>query len=562
MTEPATDPTLQPLTGPTFEARRAQMFPRLSAADVARVRPLGRVQRFAPGEALRRAGEAGHGMALVLSGEVRITQAGADGTRRLIDTYGPGSFSGELAQLTGRPVLVDAEAVGPVEALILSPEGLRTLLIAEADLGERIMRALILRRVGLLESHAGGPVIVGAADSGEVLRLETFLTRNGHPWHTLDAESDPEAGALMNRLHLAAGEWPIVVCPGGQVLRNPTVDQLARCIGLVSALDPDRVYDLAIVGAGPAGLATAVYAGSEGLSTLMLDRAAFGGQAGASARIENYLGFPTGISGQALTARAYNQAQKFGVEMAIPDDVVALEAAEEGALKHLRLASGELVRARAVVIASGADYRRLAVPRLADFETTSVHYWASPIEARLCGGSDVALVGAGNSAGQAVVFLAGHARRVMVLVRGESLGASMSRYLVDRIGALHNVEVLTRAEVTALEGQDGALETLRWCSAAGGEDARAIRHLFCFIGADPNASWLAGSGVDVDPKGFVPTGEDAGAGPRHLLETNRPGVFAVGDVRAGSVKRVSAAVGDGAQVVAAIHAYLAVVAAR
>jgi thioredoxin reductase (NADPH) len=541
-----------------LEARRDQMFPRLSPAEMARITPLGHLQSFEPGEAMRRVGEAGHGMTLVLEGEVEITQRRADGTRRLIETYGPGSFIGELAQLTGRPSLADAHAKGPVKAAVLTPEGLRGLLIAEADLGERIMRAFILRRVLLIEAHAGGPIIVGHAGAAAVLELETFLNRNGHPWLTLDAETDAEGRALLERFHVTPGEWPVVLCPAGQVLRKPTVEQLARCIGLVSAIDSTKVFDVAVVGAGPAGLATAVYAGSEGLSAIVLDARAFGGQAGASARIENYLGFPTGISGLALTARAYNQAQKFGVEMAIPDQVDTLEPADDGdAHKRLQLTDGETVRARTVVIASGAFYRKLQIPRLAEFEMTAVHYWASPIEARLCTGTDVALVGAGNSAGQAVVFLASQARSVLMLVRGEGLEATMSRYLIDRIRSLPNVTVKTRSEVTALEGEDGALEAIRWRAANGAEHVSALRHLFCFIGADPNAGWLAGSGVALDLNGFVLTGRDAGPGERHLLETSRPGVFAVGDVRAGSTKRVSAAVGDGAQVVAAIHTHLA-----
>jgi thioredoxin reductase (NADPH) len=541
--------------GPIMEARHDQMFPRLTPAEIARVRPLGTLVCFAPGAAIRRVGEAGYGLTVVLEGEVEITQRDPAGERRLIETYGAGGFLGELAHLTGRPNLTDADAKGRVEAIDLTPEGLRTLLIAEADLGERIMRALILRRVGLIDAHVGGPVIVGNAGSVDVLRLENFLTRNGHPWQTLDAATDPAAAALIERLGVTTDKWPIVVCPGGQVLRDPSDEQLARCIGLVRAIDAERTYDVAIVGAGPAGLATAVYAGSEGLTALALDAQAFGGQAGASARIENYLGFPTGITGLALTARAYNQAQKFGVEMAIPDEVLSLEPAGPGEPNRLRLASGEIVKARAVVIASGAHYRRLATARLAEFEMTAVHYWASPIEARLCAGSDVALVGAGNSAGQAVVYLAAHARKVLVLVRGAGLEATMSRYLIERIAALPNVEVAPHTEVAELEGENGALASV-CCTAGGARRRYAVRHLFCFIGADPNAGWLEGSGVALDPKGFVLTGAAAGPRGRHGLETSRAGVFAVGDVRSGSTKRLSAAVGEGAQAVAAIHAHL------
>jgi thioredoxin reductase (NADPH) len=387
------------------------------------------------------------------------------------------------------------------------------LLIAEAELGERIMRALILRRVGLLETGAGGPAIVGRADNGDVLRLENFLRSNSHPRQTLDPDTDTEAKALIERFHVDPGELPIVLCPQGQLLHNPTENELARCLGLVGPIDPDRIYDVVIVGAGPAGLAAAVYAASEGLSVLVLDCRARGGQAGASARIENYLGFPTGISGNALMARAYNQAQKFGVEMAIPNEVVNFEMAPISSPGHfvLKLANGECARARAVVIASGARYRRLDVTDLDIFESSSVHYWASPFEGKLCGGQEVALVGAGNSAGQAAVYLASQAAKIWLIVRGPDLAANMSRYLVDRIGGLPNVEVLTRTQVTGLGGADGMLQAIRWRQAGSGEEVRRpVRHLFFFIGADPNTHWLAGSGVALDSRGFVLTGPEAG----------------------------------------------------
>jgi thioredoxin reductase (NADPH) len=436
------------------------------------------------------------------------------------------------------------------------------LLVAEAELGERIMRALILRRIGLIETGAG-PVIVGRAENGDVLRLRGFLRRNGHPHQQLDPETDPEAKALIERFHVDPGQLPIVLCPGGQLLRNPGENELARCLGLVRPIDPERLYDVVVVGAGPAGLATAVYAGSEGLSVLVLDCRAFGGQAGASARIENYLGFPTGITGLALMARAYNQAQKFGVEMAIPDEVIALEPAGEADAGPfaLQLSNHERVSARSVVIASGARYRRPEVENLEAFESSSVHYWASPIEGKLCAGQEVALVGAGNSAGQAVVYLASQVAKVWLLVRGPSLEASMSRYLVDRIKGLSNVEVLMQAEVSGLEGHDGMLEAVRWRHGAAGNEVRQpIRHLFLFIGAQPNTHWLSGSGVALDAKGFVLTGADlgaAGAGNgRRSLETSRRGVFAIGDVRSSSIKRVAAAVGEGAQVVATLHVFL------
>jgi thioredoxin reductase (NADPH) len=315
---------------------------------------------------------------------------------------------------------------------------------------------------------------------------------------------------------------------------------------------------VAIIGAGPAGLAAAVYAGSEGLRTLVLDGRAFGGQAGASARIENYLGFPTGITGMALMARAYNQAQKFGVEMAIPDEVIGLDRTSypyDGRFT-LNLSNGERATARAVVIASGVRYRRPAIPNLEAFEAASVHYWASPIEAKLCAGQEVALVGAGNSAGQAVVYLASQVKKVWLLVRGPSLAARMSRYLVDRISGLSNAEVLMETGISALEGSGGVLEAVRWRGPSGEDSRRPVRHLFLFIGADPNTDWLNGSGVALDPKGFVLTGNDAGRASRPL-ETSVRGVFAIGDVRSASIKRVASAVGEGAQVVAALHALLA-----
>jgi len=459
--------------------------------------------------------------------------------------------------MAGRPALADATALETVRSLIISPERLRALLVAEAELGERIMRALILRRVGLLEIGAGGPIIVGRAENADVLRLQGFLRRNGHPHQLMNSDTDQEAKALIERFHVDPGQLPIVLCPGGQLLRNPSEDELARCVGLVRPIDPNRIYDAVIIGAGPAGLATAVYAASEGLSVIVLDCRAFGGQAGASARIENYLGFPTGITGIALMARAYNQAQKFGAEMAIPDEVSRLCAQQCGEDPFLlNLHNGEQVRARSVVVASGARYRRLDVGNLDTYEGASVHYWATPLEAKLCANQEVALVGAGNSAGQAAVFLAGQGVKVRMLVRRPDLTETMSRYLVDRIGGLTNVKVETGCAVSGLEGSNGALEAVRWRNTAGEEVRQPINHLFLFIGAEPNTDWLAGSGVELDGKGFVLTGEDAG-GDRHPLETSKRGIFAIGDVRSGSIKRVAAAVGEGAQVVAALHSYLA-----
>jgi thioredoxin reductase (NADPH) len=547
----------QPAAVDLIENRRDQIFPVLTAAEIDRISRLGERRVYAAGEHIFSTGFVAPGAFVLLSGQVGITQRCADGADEPLVTYGPGSFMGELAQLSGHPALVDAVAKGPVETLVIPPQRLRDLLVEEAELGECIMRALILRRVLLLRTGAGGPVIIGPAAHPDVLRLESFLARSAHPHQRLDPELDACACALIERFHITPRELPIVLCPSGTILRNPSEVELARCLGLVASLDPERVYDVAVVGAGPAGLAAAVYAASEGLSTLVLDCRVVGGQAGASARIENYLGFPTGIGGAALMARACNQAQKFGAQFAIPDEVVSLQRDETHACSiALRLINSESVRARTVVIASGARYRRLDVHNLAVFEGSSVHYWASPLEAQLCTGQEVALVGAGNSAGQAAVYLADRVAKVWMIVRAPSLGAGMSRYLVERITATPNIEVLNDTSVTELEGSAGILSAIRCRSHRSGEErVCAIRHLFSFIGAEPNTDWLAGSSVALDDKGFVRTGSKAGS----ALQTSVPGVFAIGDVRAGSIKRVAAAVGEGAQVVAALHAFLATV---
>jgi len=538
--------------------RGAQMFPTLSEIEVARLKRFGTPVHFKAGEPIFRIGETGHGLMLILSGEVEVTQEVPGKPATHIVTHKAGSFMGELAQLSGRPTLVNADALTDVEAVAIPPDRLRALIIAEATLGERIMRALILRRVGLIETGGGGPVVVGHATDGNVLRLVNFLSRNGHPYLQLDPSSDSCARTLVERFEVAPEEMPIVLCPGGQLLRNPDEGQLARCIGLVGPLDMETLYDVVVIGAGPAGLATSVYAGSEGLKVLTLDCRSFGGQAGASSRIENYLGFPTGISGMALMGRAYSQAQKFGVEIAIPDEAVALECGMDPL--HLRLATGERIRTRAAVIATGATYRRLDVEGLDLFEGSSVHYWASPMEGSLCANQEVVLVGGGNSAGQAVVFLAGQAKKVWLLVR-KPLEATMSHYLIERIREQPNVEVVTGVEVSRLEGEDGKLARVCWRRLASGEEGCSdVGHLFSFIGADPNTDWLASAGICRDRRGFLLTGAEAGAKvgeDRLALETSRRGVFAVGDVRAASVKRVAASVGDGAQVVALLHSWLA-----
>ena len=539
------------------EQRYDQIYPTLDPLEIERVRRFGNARSFAAGESLWTAGQVAPGLVVILTGKVAVTERDQFDNHKPIAVHGPGNFLGELALLSGRPALVDAIAQEPVEALIIQSERLRALMIAEAELGERIMRALILRRVAILQAGIGGPIILGRAENGDVLRLEGFLRRNGHPHQLLNPETDAPAKVLIERFHIDPGQLPIVLCPSGQMLRNPGEAELARCLGLVRPIDSERLYDVVVVGAGPAGLATAVYAASEGLSVLVLDCRAFGGQAGASARIENYLGFPTGITGMALMARAYTQAQKFGADIAIPDEARSLAADGPAGPFTLDLQIGERVRARSVVLATGARYRRLDVENLDAFEASSVHYWASPLEARLCANQEVALVGAGNSAGQAAVYLASQGAKVYMLVRRSDLAETMSRYLVDRISSLANIEVVTGATISSLDGRDGVLDAVRWRQRGTGQEVRrAINHLFLFIGADPNTDWLKGSGIALDAKGFILTGAEAGAG-RHVLETARSGVFAIGDVRAKSVKRVAAAVGEGAQVVAALHSYLA-----
>src|SRR5450432_3431093 len=541
--------------------RHEQTFPALTAEEIARMRRFGEVRHFKDGEKLFETGKPGPGMFVVLSGHVAITQRDGLGHVTPVIDQGPGQFLAEIGQLSGRVALVDGHAEGDVETLLIPPERLRALLVAEADLGERIMRALILRRVSLIQAGVGGPVLIGPSNSVGVVRLQGFLTRNGYPHHLLDPIADNDAAELIARYSPSPADWPLVVAVDGTVLRNPSESELARAMGMVRALVKDKVYDVAVVGSGPAGLSTAVYAASEGLSVAVCDARAFGGQAGASARIENYLGFPTGISGLALTARAFNQAQKFGAEMMIPVSVKSLDCSRADGTFGLSLDDDEVLRARSIVVASGARYRRPGIANLADFEGRGVWYWASPIEARLCAQQEIVLVGAGNSAGQAAVFLSGHARKVNMVIRGGGLGASMSRYLIERIEATSNIELMFNAEVTALEGaEDGSLERVRWRSRLGGdEQGDDIHNLFLFVGADPATDWLGGCGVTVDRGGFVVTGAQSEQNQGRLvapLETSVPGVFAVGDVRSGSVKRVGGAIGEGAQVVAALHGFL------
>jgi thioredoxin reductase (NADPH) len=531
---------------------------------------MARVARFASavgfrkGERLYAAGELSPGLFFVRKGSVVAIQRDGLGSHSEITRHQVSQFTGELGQLSGARALVDGVAQEEVEALLVPAEQVRALIIAEADLGERIVRALILRRLALLEEAATGLVLVGNPRAPDLLRLQSFLNRNAYPNHVLDIVRDADAAAL-HRQYGAAPDDVLAVCADGTIMRNPTESEVALCIGLTDSVEHEELFDVLIVGAGPAGLSTAVYAASEGLRVLVLDQRAFGGQAGASARIENYFGFPSGISGQALAGRAYVQAQKFGARILIPAQARSLDCncdAHDGEL-HLTLADGRKLRARTVVIASGAQYRRPSVPRLAEFEGRGVWYWASALEARMCSGTDVVLVGGGNSAGQAAVFLSQHASRVHMLVRGDGLAASMSRYLIDRIMSISNIELRPRSELMQLQGDAAeGLTGVRWRDHGKDADREAaVRNLFLFVGAEPETRWLRDCGMCIDDKGFIRTGaavDAALAGHQPAaLESSIPGVFAIGDVRSGSIKRVGAAIGEGAAAVAMIHQRLA-----
>lgn len=562
----------------SLEHRQHQMFPKLSAAEIASLRRFATPMHFAAGELVFETGQVAPGLFVLLKGRVRICSRDRLGRQTLVTEHEDGHFMAEMAQLAGKPALIDGFALTDCDTLVVTPERLRALIVADAQLGEHIMRALILRRLGLIEQGLG-PIIVGDAGDAHLVSLQGFLRRNAYPASIVDARTDADAVRLLSGLTTGPADFPLVFCPDGSVLRAPDEAQLATRLGLVPTFERSHVYDVAIVGAGPAGLAAAVYAASEGLSVVVFDRRSPGGQAGASARIENYLGFPTGISGQALAARAFQQTLKFGAHVAIPGCVVDVhrDVARASGGFVLGLTDGQCVRAHTVVAASGAAYRKPAVPGFERFEGRGLYYWASPIEARLAKGQDIVLIGGGNSAGQAVVYLAGFARSIRMLIRGKDLRASMSRYLIDRIAALPNVSVCTGCVLDALEGDECGLaqihivrdgpadetaveaqvepraeaQALPGCAEGKTREAIATRHLFLFIGADPKTDWLSTSGVQLDSRGFVVTGH------RYPLETNVRGLFAVGDVRSESAKRVAAAVGDGAAVVAQIHAYLA-----
>jgi thioredoxin reductase (NADPH) len=551
--------------------REAQTFPRLSEEQAARAAAFGRVEDLPGGTVLFERGDRTVDFFLVLKGAVEIYDPGTDGAEPVVFTvHAERQFTGELDLFNDRDILVGGRiAEGGGRVARLSRPQFRRLLAAEPDIAETIMRAFILRRIGLIQHAQGAVVLAGPRRSGDTLRLQRFLRRNGYPvraLHTDDPAHDADARSLLASHGLAPEDGPVVVCGPGRVLRNPTNGQLADCLGIAERIEPGTVVDLAVVGAGPAGLAAAVYAASEGLSTLVLEAEAPGGQAGTSSKIENYLGFPTGISGQALAGRAQVQAMKFGARVAVPRRVERLDC--EARPYTLHLDDGSTVRARTVAIATGASYRKLDhIQNFERYEGNGVHYAATAIEAGLCENEEVAVVGGGNSAGQAAVFLSRHARHVHILVRGEGLASSMSDYLVGRIEASDRITLHTHTEVTALDG-DRHLERVTWRDArTGEEETRAVANLFLMLGAVPNTEWLRGC-VELDDKGFVRCGPGVAtaAGPPpadgrgrepSLLETSRPGVFAVGDVRAGSVKRVASAVGEGSIVVSSVHQVLA-----
>lgn len=564
-----------------LEQRREQMFPQLTPAQLEAAKRFGGTpRRFAPNEVIVTFGEVGASAWLVLSGHIAVARKDPFGNRDDIVQHLPGMMAGEVSQLAGGPSFVEARASPEgCEAMPFDGTHIRSLIVGNADVGELLMRAFILRRVALIQAGAG-TVILGKSDGADSMRLQNFLRRNGLPHLVLDPDRDREGAELVERLAISAADLPIAVCPDGTVLKNPTEKKLAQCQGLLPHFESNNEFDVAVVGAGPAGLATAVYAASEGLSVLVLDSRAFGGQAGASSRIENYLGFPTGISGMALAGRAFNQAQKFGAVMAIPAEVRTLECGiecdkmkpQDPSVAHvppaprrfrIKLDDDTRISASSVVIASGARYRRLALDNLSDFEGEGVYYWATPIEAKLCAMREVILVGGGNSAGQAAVFLAAHAQHVHILVRGPSLAATMSRYLIDRIDALQNVTLHAYTEITRLNGsRESGLHSVVWKNRRSGEEEeRPVRHVFLFIGADPNTEWLRACPIEVDAHGFICTGlvDPQAQQPRTPMphETTQHGVFAVGDVRAGSVKRVASAVGEGSVVVSQLHTFLA-----
>lgn len=540
------------------------MFPILTAAQQARVAEHGKVRQVPSGETLVEANALGNNFFIVVSGYLNILRAFED-TEEVVAVVSSGAFTGELNVLSGRRGLVRIRAGEPSEVIEFSREHLLSLIQTDSELSDIFLRAFILRRLELITRGIGNVVFIGSIHSLETLRIKEFLSRNGHPYSYIDLDRDAEVQELMDRFSISEGDLPVLICRGQVVLRNPTNQEIAACLGFNEGIDQTHVRDLVIVGAGPAGLAAAVYAASEGLDVLVLESNSPGGQAGASSKIENYLGFPTGISGQELAGRAYTQAQKFGAQMLIAKDGKRLACDRKP--YAIEMNDDERVPARAIVIATGAQYRKLPIENLSQFEGAGLYYGATHLEAQLCSGDEVIVVGGGNSAGQAAVFLAQTARRVYVLVRSSGLMKTMSRYLIRRIEENPKIELRVQTEITALEGTDH-LERVEWRdNRAGKVETHNIGHVFSMTGAVPNSDWLQGC-VALDPQGFIKTGSDlssedlAAAGwplarPPFLLETSLPGVFAVGDVRGGNIKRVASAVGEGSIAVSFVHQVLA-----
>ena len=532
----------------------AQTFPQLPEELVARVSAYGQEELLQAGTLLYERGQRSVDFFLVLSGRVEIFERDAHGRVVVFIIHAERQFTGELNLFNGREVLVSARAGTESRLLRVRSSDFRRLVSGEPDIGEILMRAFILRRVGLIAHRHGGVVLIGRAHDADTLRLQRFLTRNAYPHRLLDTEADPDADGFLACFNIPAEALPVVISTNRRVLRNPSVAELADDLGLTETLDPAHIHDVAIVGAGPAGLAAAVYAASEGLDTLVIEAAAPGGQAGTSSKIENYLGFPTGISGQALAGRAQVQAQKFGARLAISRAVTGLDCREMP--YRLRLDDGQTVRACAVIVAAGARYRKLDVANYARFEGQGIHYAATAMEAQLCLGEHVVVVGGGNSAGQAAVFLSRSSAHVHIVVRAAGLAATMSDYLVQRIEQSPRITLHAWSEITALEG-DERLRRATWTRRDTGESCtQDLGNVFVMIGAEPNTSWLDGC-LTLDAKGFIQTGVDAeGRALASPYATTRPGIFAVGDVRAGSVKRVASGVGEGSVVIQAVHQFL------
>ena len=546
---------------PLTQASGAErMFPTLTSAQIRRIAAHGDARSIRRGELLVEAGERVVPFFVVLTGQVEIVRPFGS-TEALVAVYGAGQFSGEVNMLSGRPALLRARVSEAGEVIELDRDRLLALVQTDSEIGELIMRAFIIRRVELIAHGLGDVVVLGSNHCSGTLRVKKFLIRNGHPHSYIDLDRDADVQEFLDRFHVSAADVPVVICRGEVVLRNPSNQPVADCLGFNDAIDQTQIRDLVIVGAGPAGLAAAVYAASEGLGVLVLETNAPGGQAGSSSKIENYLGFPTGISGQALAGRAYTQAQKFGAQVVIAKGAKRLVCERKPYV--VEIDGGLRVPGRAVIIATGAAYQKPSLENLSQFEGAGVYYGATFMEAQLCRDEEVVVMGGGNSAGQAAVYLAETAKRVHMLVRSSGLAQSMSRYLIRRIEENPVIVLRTHTELTALEGSSH-LERVRWRNRqTAASETHDIRHVFIMAGAAPSTGWLEGC-VAFDAKGFIKTGPDllqddlAAAHwplPRapHLLETSLPGVFAVGDVRAGNIKRVASAVGEGSIAVSFVH---------